>query len=213
MKRIGLTVLALGLVAAGVAQPASSAIKPVATTLYFHGTSTSGNQDVYVDDVPLTMDTKKPTASSDKDILFLGGGVTPNTNCAGGLLPYWSAPLKGTLSGKVTVTFYARSTPGANAVVQIFKDAGAGGCNADNPGSFAEVTVPLKAGATNAEHTAVIEIPGKITVKESFHVEILPGTTAGVLIGPQVSGVGYDSTTSPSSVAFSCTPGAGKKAC
>lgn len=212
MKRNALVLASLGAVVLGLVHPASSATKPVATTLYLHGTSTSGNQDVFVDGTPLTLDATKPTASADKDIMFFGAGASPNTDCAGGLLPYWSGPLKGTLSGKITVNFYARSTPGANAVVQVFKDAGAGGCNEENPGSFAEVTVPLKAGATNALHTAVIDIPGKVSVKESFHVEILPGMTAA-LIGPQVSGVGYDSTVSPSSVSFSCTPATGKKTC
>jgi hypothetical protein len=214
MKRTTLAVTALGSLALGALQPAlaATAPKPVKQTMYLHGTSVNGNQDNF-EGTALTLDAKKPTGSSDKDMVFFGAAASPNTDCAGGLLPYWSGALKGTLTGKITVNFYARSTPGATAVVQVFKDAGEGGCNELNPGAFAEVVVDLKAGATNALHTAVIPVPGKVSVKDTFHVQVAPGTTQGLLIGPQVSGIGYDSTVSPSNVVFTCTPLKGKKTC
>lgn len=219
MNRTALALLAASALSIGVAQPSLAAAKtkpakPISETMYLHGTSTSGNQDVFVDGTPLTMSTVKPTASADKDIMFFGAGVSPNTDCAGGsLLPYWTGAVKGTLSGKVAVSFFARSTPGATATLQLFTDAGEGGCNELNPGAIAEVTVPLKAGATNALHTATIELPKALKVKETLHFQVLPGMTAGVAIGPQVSGVGYDSTVSPSAITFTCLPNAGKKSC
>lgn len=219
MNRSALALVAVATLTAGVAQPAlaakaAPAPKPITKTFYLHGVSASGNQDETVEGTMLTMDAKKPTSASDKDMAFFGAGASPNTDCAGGgLLPAWTGAASGMLTGKVTVNFYARSTPGANAVVQIITDPGEGGCNELNPGVVAEVTVPLKAGATNALHTAVIALPGKVKVGTNFMVQLIPGTTGGLLVGPQVSGIGYDSTVSPSAVTFTCTPKTGKKTC
>ena len=219
MNRTALALIAVSALSVGVAQPSLAAAKgksakPVSETLYLHGTSSSGNQDIAVDGTPLTMSTAKPTGSADKDVMFFGAGVSPNTNCAGStLLPFWTGAVTGTVTGKVNVTFFARSTPGATATLQLFNDVGEGGCNALNPGAVAEVTVPLKAGATNAMHTATLDLPKALKVKSTLHFQVIPGMTAGVAIGPQVSGVGYDSTVSPSAITFTCLPSAGKKSC
>ena len=62
-------------------------------------------------------------------------------------------------------------------------------------------------------HTATFVLPKGLKVKSTLHFQAAPGLTAGVAIGPQVSGIGYDSTASPSALTFTCLPNAGKKSC
>lgn len=215
MKRSTLALIAVATLTAGVAQPAlaAKAPKPLTQTFFLHGVGSSGNEDVLVNDEILTMDTKKPTGGTDKDYMFYGAATSPNRNCAGGgLMPSWVGAASGTLTGKMTVNFYARSTPGATTVVQIFSDVEGSLCNADKPTPVAEVIVPLKAGASSALHTVEIPIPAKSKMKKSFMIQFAPGQT-GPTNGPQISGIGYDSTVSPSAVTFTCIPSSGKKTC
>jgi hypothetical protein len=161
----------------------------------------------------MTMNASKPTGTSDKDFVFFGALATPNTACAGSpLFPNWVGAAKGRIIGTMTVSFYARSTPSASAVVQVFPDVATQACNADMPVAIGEAVVPLTAGASSVLHTVKIPVSGKGKVLGGLTVQIAPGTTAG-LPGPQISGVGYDSTVSPSAITFTCLPAAGSSTC
>jgi hypothetical protein len=194
-----------------------AAPKPVKQTMWFHGTQQLGNIDQnagFPGTSFMSMNATKPTGSGDKDILFFGLAATPNTQCAGSsLLPSWSGAASGTLTGTATVSFYARSTPGATAKVQLFNDVEGQLCNADYPAPLGEAVVSLAAGPTATLHTVTFKIQGKGKVFGSLMVQIVPGSAAAGLVGPQLSSVVYDSTASPSSVTFSCIPKAGKKRC
>lgn len=216
MKRIALTVLSLGLVAAGVAQPASSATKPVPTTLYFHSVDNMGTGNGNVNFIAgdsatgiLPMDSKAPTSTTTQDYGTFSAANNPNHSCFGNGLtmhPTWQGPTAGTLTGEVTVTFFARATPG-NATVQLFADAPDDQlCNADFPVAFAETTVALASTPDFSKVTATFKLTKPIVVKGSLSVMIQNENVAT----PQGSDVGFDSTAAPSAIAFSCAPAKGK---
>ena len=215
MKRSTITLLAVVALAVGAAQPASSATKPVTKTYYFHGTNDNGNQDQNpVNGDLMKMDATKPAGTSDKNFLLIGAAVTPNTKCAGSaVFPNWVGKAAGNITGTMTVSFYARSTPSGTAVVQVFADVLGQACKADYPTAIGEATVPITAGPTSVLHTVKIPVSGKGKVSGAITVQIKPGSAGAGLVGPQASGIAYDSTTAPSSITFTCLPKAGKTTC
>lgn len=218
MKRtVPLLAAAVATAIAGPALAATKAAKPTTVTMYFHGTSQLGPQDTFPAGL-LPMDRAKPAGSSAKVYPFFGAVVTPNTACAGsGLFPNWFGDVRGDLTGKVTVKFYAQSSPGSTARVQLFDNGESTACNSDTggnnfPGVLAETSVALPTGPTPALVTAVIPISGRKTVHGALDVQIQVADLSG-FAAPQLSAVSYDSTAAPSSVTFSCYPKAGRKAC
>jgi hypothetical protein len=158
------------------------------------------------------MDAKAPTGTSDQDYGFYGAANNPNHECLGNSLtmhPTWQGTAKGTLVNKLTVTFFARSTP-ANATVQLFVDAADElACNDTFPGVTAETVVALPASPTFSKVTATLTLPKPIKMKSGFMIQIQPDDVAT----PQASDIGFDSTTAPSAVTWTCLPLTGKKTC
>jgi hypothetical protein len=218
LKRTPVLLAAVALLASGLGHDAMAAAKkkaapkPVTMTWYLHGDSGNGNADLFQADSPyLAMDATAPTGTSAKEMLFFGAVASPNSACTGGpLLPSWTGAASGMLQGKVDVTFFARSTPG-NAIVRIFNVAD-GGCNDAYTPPLAEATVALPASPTAAEVKVSLALPKPQKLSGAFTLQIVEGTTSG-FEGPQVSGVSYDSTATPSKITFSCLPKTGKKAC
>lgn len=222
MKRTPVLLAAVALLASGLGHDAMAATKkaaapkPVTMTWYLHGASANGNADLLQgiqsgESGYLPMDAKAPSGTSAKEMLLFGALATPNSQCTGGpLLPSWTGSASGMLQGKVSVTFFARSTPG-NAVVRILNVADAG-CNDAYTTPLAEATVALPASPTPAQVTLTLPIrkPSKLT--GALTLQVLEGQTSG-LEGPQVSGVSYDSTTTASKVTFTCLPKPGRKSC
>jgi hypothetical protein len=128
--------------------------------------------------------------------------------------------VSGTISGSASVTFFTQTNPGATVDVRLFADADDASLCDSNLGSAYPQPLGEKNGvalpATGGKSTVTIPISARgkaAQVHGTLVLEILPGTTAGVLIGPQVTRVLYDSTTAMSSVTFTCTPKVGKKTC
>jgi hypothetical protein len=227
MNRTALALLAVSALSVGVAQPSLAATKakgpkpkPVTSTYYLHSVSNGGTGNGNVNAVAalpdggtgiLPMDAKAPTGSSDQDYGTFGAAGQPNPQCLGNNLTMhaaWAGNAVGTLTDKVVVTFFARSTPG-NAVVQLFTDQpDVLACNADFPGTISETSVPLPSSPTFTQVTATLTLAKPVVVKSGFTVQIFAdGATA------QASDIGFDSTTAPSHVTWTCVPNAGKKTC
>lgn len=219
MKRTTVLLAAFAVLAVGAGPDALAAAKkkpgppkPVAMTWYLHGTETNGNSEMLQNDTGyLPMDASAPAGTSAKEAMLFGGLVTPNDQCTGGpLLPSWTGLVSGTLQGSVTVTFFARSTP-ANAIVRVFNVAD-GGCNDAFTPPVGQATVALPASPTASEVKVTIPITRPAKLKGALTLQIIEAQTSG-FEGPQLSGVSYDSTATPSKIAFTCLPNAPKKTC
>ena len=199
-------------VAAGLANGASAAPKPVKMTHYFHGSLPVGEVETAPSQPSmLPMDATKPTGTQAKSkgvTNYVGG---PNTACAGnGLVPGWTGKVSGTIT-TATVVLYVQGT-GGEVEVQLYADVDGILCNENQPkiAGSAKVTLPATPGAE-------IKIPIKIkklAPKSSINVQVNPTlTAAGVLIQPFVARVQYDATSALSRIEFTCIPKTGKKAC
>jgi hypothetical protein len=181
--------------------PAGAAKRAVATTLYFHGTSASGEVDSAPGLIDLTsfmmMDTQAPTGSEPRS----KGYVWSNYLCSGNRLhPVWLGHLSGKLTGDITVTFTSASVP-QSIDIRIWADVLAQTCNADyfEPAAEATVTVPPGVG----EVEVVIPNTGFIA-QQVLMIQFSPTS-----IGTDMPGLGrvlYDSSDAPSRVSFKCIP-------
>jgi hypothetical protein len=218
-----LTVATLTALTAQQAGAATKPVKPITSTFYLHGTNTLGEQDhTLLTGSPLPMNKTKPSGSTDKGKLLMDYVAGPNTQCtANGAFAVWVGDTVGTLTGKVTVTFFTQNNPGALVDVRLFVDGDADLCTSDTgtaeyPGATAEklgYALPATGGKTTL--TFPVTAKGKAAMAHGTLVlEISPThLPAPKGIYPEATRVLYDSTVSPSSVTFTCTPKAGKKTC
>lgn len=221
MKRSTALLVAVAALTAGVGNDAMAAArkapappKPVPTTLWLHGTSDYGNQDMAAGD-PMTLDRTKPTGTTTKEAAVVGGNaagqLTVPKECPGGpYIPAFDGPIAGTVTGPVTVKFYARGT-GGKVTVQLLADPT--DCTED-PIIAAEVLASVPASPTASLVTATLPLSAKgLKVQGTLSVQFLSDQTTTSPGAFGVSGISYDSTAAPSSVTFACLPKAGKKAC
>jgi hypothetical protein len=215
MRKTLLIAVATGLLAASLAGPALAGkkAKPVATTLYFHGTETVGELESYpfIAAGYFAMDSTEPTGAQPKSkqlTNYVGG---PNTECAGNeFFPVWIGDVSGTVKGDVKVTFNTIAVGGA-VDVRIWPDVAGQLCTNETLGVFdypepaGEVRVSLPPGAGTVE--AVIE-GVKFKATSLLMVQLTP-----VITPPFFGRVLYDSPTAASKIEFSCTPAKGQKAC
>lgn len=213
MKRFFVLFLALGLVAGSVATAdAKKKAKPVATTLYLHGTSDAGEAEL-ADNVSgglfMAMDATKPDAATPKSMFVTNYFVGPNTACSGNaLLPTWKGAMAGTVKGDLTVTLNTIGSPVAQMQVDVFAD-GTGGCDSAvgstgfvPPVASTIVDVPPGPGVTEVKFENVnFKTIGSLVLMLS-----IPGAPAN----PYQVRVLYDGAGFESNLSFSCTPAAGK---
>ncbi len=211
------SVLAGGLVAGCLIGPAvaKKKAKPVATTLYMHGASVIGEADStpIVADAPLTMDPTEPTGAQPKSHGVFNGVVTPNQQCAGNnFFPVWVGEVKGTVVGKMKLTFTTVSTPG-KVDVRVWPDVASALCNSDlaetnaYPKPAAEVTVDLPPGGGTVK---AVTKNVRFKATRSLMVQITPGKGPEGLLDPFVARVVYDSPEFASSLQFKCIPARGR---
>ena len=213
-KPLAIAILA-GLVAASLAAPAFAAKKkPVATTLYLHGTEVVGETESMAIVAPgyFSMDATEPSGSEPKSKQLTNYVAGPNTQCAGNeLFPVWVGDLSGTVKGDVTVTFHTISTPAAAVDVRIWPDVNSQLCTQETLGAFdypepaGEVRVNLPPGPGSVE--AVIE---GVNFKAG---SVLMLQLTPVVEGPFFGRVLYDSTQFVSKIDFNCIPAGGAKSC
>lgn len=199
----------------------AAAPKKFTHTYYFHGSNMVGNLDQEGTGAGLmNMDSTKPSGSS-KEFLVWGAAVSPNQDCGGNnLFPNWVGTATGNIVGTAKVTFWARSTPSASIVVRLYSDVISTVCNSSTaPGAtpggaipIGEVTVAAPVSPTPVLMTVNVPIQPKSKAAQNLTVQLSAGST-GPLVGPQLTGISYDSPAMPASVTFSCTPKKGKKAC
>lgn len=231
MRKAIITALVLGLVVGSLGGPAQAGKKKkkaVATTLYLHGTSQFGEQDL-----PATwseskwhqMDSTKPTAAEAKSMFVTNYLRGPNTACSGnGLLPTWQGALAGTVKGTLTVTLYTKATPASTLNVELYPDA-LGGCDSATSDDWVEpVASQLVSPAAGDAETKVVfeklnfQSTGSLVLQLSVPRTLAPDTPA---VPPAYGGgrpfadpgqvrVYYDSATMAASLAFKCLPAAGK---
>jgi hypothetical protein len=214
MKRFFVLFLALGLIVGSIATAdAKKKAKPVATTLYLHGTSDVGEADL-PDNVSgglfMAMDTTKPSAATPKSMFVTNYIAGPNTTCSGNaLLPTWKGPLSGTVKGDLTITLNTIGSPAAKMQVDVFPD-GTGGCDSTvgstgfvPPVASAIVDVPPGPGVTEVKFENVnFKAVGTLVMMLS-----IPGAPAN----PYQVRVLYDGAGYESNIALSCTPASGSK--
>jgi hypothetical protein len=212
MRKVLVLVSIVALVGAALDAPvAAGRRKPVKTTLYMHGNEIIGEaENQIVSGYFLPMTAKKPTGSEPKSYGLYNAVATPNTNCAGNpFFPNWSGKLAGTVTGKMTVTFYYAGTPG-NVDIRVWPDILATACN--------------DAYVKESGKGRVMAVPGvnKVVLKKvklkaigSMLLQISPVnllTEIGPAVVPPATGrVLYDSTSFATKVTFMCTPKRGKK--
>lgn len=223
MKKLLIVGLVAGLVASAFVSPAvaakkKKAAKPVATTLFLHGTEKFGEMESFslVADGYLKMDTKAPSGTDSKSKGITNYGLGPNTRCAGNtLFPTYVGQLAGTVKGDVKVTLNSVASPGAAVEVRIWPDVAALACDSATSTEYIEpagsVVVPLPVGQGEVE--AVIKDVDFKAIG-SLMLQISPATTAvaGVErpLPPFFGRVLYDSEAAASSLSFTCTPASGK---
>lgn len=215
MRRTAAIVLAIVL-AVAVLAPAQAAKKrkkearPVATTLYFHGTEPLGELESFslISDQYLKMDPNEPTGSEPRSKQITNYVAGPNTQCAGNtLFPVWVGELSGKVVGDVKVIFHTISTPGS-VDVRVWADVASLLCNSatagtmDYPTPDGEVRVALPPGPATVE--AVIE-DVSFEVGSVLMVQLTP-----VILPPFFGRVLYDSTDTPSRIELSCVPARGR---
>ena len=213
MKKALVSALILGLLAGALALPADAKkkAKPVATSLYFHGTQEVGEAelpDTWASQAWMGMDSTKPDAGTPKSMFVTNYFAGPNTACSGnGLVPTWKGPLAGTVKGKLTLTLHTIGSPAAKLQADIFPD-GTGGCDSTvgstgfvPPVASAQVDVPPGPGVTEITFPKVnFKAVGSLVVMFS-----IPGAPAN----PYQVRILYDGAGYESGLTFSCTPATG----
>jgi hypothetical protein len=217
VKVPGAIALAAALVVASLAADAGAKkrVRPVNTRLYLHGTSPADEMDygALADAYP-TMDPKKPAAGAPKSKQIMNYLVGPNDQCAGNnLFPVWIGETKGTIVGKMKLTFTAVSTPG-KVDVRVWPDVASLLCDQetlganDYPKPAAEVTVNLPPGGGTVK---AVTKKVRFRATRSLMVQITPATgPAAGMLDPFVARVVYDSPEFASSLQFKCIPARGR---
>ena len=224
-RSLAAIVAAVAVVAAGQAAEAkrpapASPLQRV--TYYLHGNSQIGEQDqTILTGSPLTMNATAPTGSSDKGKILENYVVGPNPSCTeNGAFGVWEGAMNGgTLVGTVNVTFFTQNSPASAVDVRIFVDGASGQCDAATSKAY-QAAVAEKDGValpgTGGKVSVAIPVTavGKAAIAHGNVVlEISPTVLTAGRLTPAVQRVLYDSTTSLSSVSFSCKPKAGRKIC
>lgn len=210
MKKLIVTALVVGLVASVAVTPAMAGKKkksgkPVATTLYFHGTKPLGEIDgaewfTALGGPPLTtLTVDEPVDAFPKSQAL--GNPALNTKCTGLPLgfPTFQGNLDGTIVGdaKITATF---ATPPGKVTARIWADVPNFSCNDGYIEPASEVVVDLPAGENEVE----IVFPGlKLKAGYWILVELLGAgaTYPGRLL--------YDSPSAATRIEFNCIPTSG----
>lgn len=229
IKKVLTLALAVGLVAGALQGPALAKKKPKATpiTFYLHGQTELGENDsmAAVNDVYLPMDSTEPSGSTPKSRFVTNYLVGPNTQCAGNtLFPIWNGKVSGHITGDLTVTLNAVSTPGGQVDIRIWPDVMSQACSSDNPAAPASdyiepvaeaiVDVPPGPGQITATIKGVdFAAVSSLTMQLSPTVLVDLPSPAGALTEPWISRVLYDTPDYASSVQFSCTPNKGSASC
>jgi hypothetical protein len=209
--------LAATLVVASLAADAGAKkrARPVNTRLYLHGTSPADEVDYgALGDAYPTMDPKKPAGGAPKSKQITNYLAGPNDQCAGNnLFPVWVGDLKGTVVGKMKLTFTTVSTPG-KVDVRVWPDVASLLCTSElaetnaYPRPAAEVTVNLPPGGGTVK---AVTKKVRFRATRSLMVQITPATgPAADLLDPFVARVVYDSPEFASSLQFKCIPARGR---
>lgn len=224
MKKLLIAGLAAGLLASSFVSPATAGkkkkAKPVATTLFLHGTEKFGEMESFslVADGYLKMDTKAPTGADTKSKGITNYGIGPNTRCAGNtLFPTYVGDLRGKVTGDVKVSLNTLASPGGAVEVRIWPDVASLACDSATSADYIEpagsVVVPLPPGQGKVE--AVIEgvdfsaVSGLMLQVSPATID-LPSPVGRRPLPPFFGRLLYDSEAAPSSISFSCTPSSGK---
>lgn len=225
MRRFMIAGLVAGLVLSTFVVPgvAKKKRKPVATSLYLHGTEQFGEMETVPNQVGglqgnspdyMAMDPVEPTGS-EKSMMITTYGAGPNVTCAGNtLFPVWSGDVKGTIKGDVKVTLFTTSMP-AQIDIRLWPDIIDTTCNADYPAPARELRVDVPAGEGKIEAV----LPGDpFTAAGKLLLQVSPASIADPTgaqrpLPPFVGRVFYDSPATNSGVSFSCLPPKGAKTC
>lgn len=217
MKRTITLLLVAGLVAAMLGGTADAKkkkkkkAKPVATTLYLHGHTPSGDVDGVTwlvdylansENNPMIMDANEPSDGAPKS-QNLHNPIF-NTRCTGLPVgfPTWLGEVSGTIRGNATLTLHTAAAPTTTLTARLWADMlPFQACNDEYVEPASEVTVDVPAGHSEIE----IEFPDlDLKAHQYLMLEVLGGRSA------EAARVFYDSTDMASELSFGCIPAKGK---
>lgn len=214
MRKFLIATLVAGLVAGMVVSPATAGkkkkkAKPVATTLYFHGSAPFGEADGvqwFADGTgtpPGTLTPDEPTDAQPKSQNFFSPAL--NDQCTG--LPLAFPTFQGSLEGKIVgdVKLFANflSAP-ATVTARLWTDVPVFSCNEAYVEPASEVQVDVPPGNNEVEIVFEdLDLPSQAWVL----VEIL--APSGTDYRGQVGRLLYDSTSAATRLEFQCVPSSG----
>jgi hypothetical protein len=186
--------------------------KPVATTLFLHGSNPSGDVEgaqwlvdylANSQNNPMVMDSTEPADGAPKSMNLHNPAL--NTQCTGlpAGFPTWVGDLAGTIKGdaKLTVDFLA--APTTTVTARLWPDIlPFAACNDAYIAPAAEVTVDVPEGQNSVE---IIFKKVKIKSAQTLMLELIGGRDA------EAARVFYDSSDFASKLEFKCLPAKGKK--
>jgi hypothetical protein len=203
--------LGFGLVAGSLVSPAVAARKPkpVATTLYMHGTLPVADLTEWLtgaaNGTHRMMDATEPAAGAPKSQSF--SFVAGNLQCTGNeLFPSWEGKIAGKLASDVTIKANFVSAP-TTVTARVWIDVPFGSCTSSNTGAtdfqppVAEVTVDVPPGSNEVE----IVLEGLKGKKAKFSMIVQLHQTSPTGQGRIL----YDSADFASRVEFKCIPASG----
>lgn len=208
-RHLAVLVLAAAAVTGG-AHAQAAAPKPVKMTYYLHGAQQLGDveQSLAFSDA-LTMDKTKPSGAQERSKQVVNYTAGPNDQCTNNtFFPFWDGAVSGTLKGTATVTLFTTASPGSELKVRLFNTP-EGGCNDAYEAPIAEKTVTVPQG----DGKVVVALDIKRRAKPIKGVLRLLASNTGDLGDVSQVRVRYDAVSAPSSLAFTCEPKPGKKAC
>ncbi len=210
MKKSIVALCVLGLIGSLLVAPASAGkkkkVKPVATTLYFHGPKPLGEADgaewlTSLGGPPLTTLTPAEPVDAFPKSQALGNPAL-NTQCTGlpTGFPTFQGPLTGTILGDAKITASFISPPGT-VTARIWVDVPNFSCNDGYVEPASEVVVDVPPGQSEVE---IVFEQLNLTANHWVLVELLGSgaTYPGRLL--------YDSPDAATRLEFNCVPASGK---
>lgn len=209
MKKLLVLVSVIALLHPAVAPAAGK--KPVATTLFAHGTHPLGELDgvewaaaTFPQKSPLTLDAEEPGGAEPKSMTFASPYI--NSECTGSPLAYpsFEGNISGTIKGDIELTAHFLAAPG-KVTARLWVDTTVFNCN----DAYIEPNIEVEFDVPAGQNEVVVKLPNKVLkAQQLILLQVLVEDIAQGYQG-QFGRVLYDSTDTPTRLEFTCVPTSG----